>query len=342
VTEVALLSLGTTPGLRRADDAFATVLRDLGVSCRLVRVAIGPAGHLRRQLALTDLVEALAARRTAGRLPPARAVVISTVTAAFLAHPRVPYAIRFDAPAALNRPGVEGAWQRAVEPHALRRARMLLPWSPEAAAALPAGSGANVVPVRVPVERIAPAPGRDIDAATYAGYPRKRGLEVLCAAWAAAGAPGRLTIGGLDAEKGRAWLARCGVSEPPGIEWVGALPREDWLRTVARARVYINAARFEDHGLAQLEALSAGALLVTMPSPGAHPALGLARKLAPELVAADLSADGLAGALRAGLALSKPERAAYAERADALLGPHRRGAIVDVVERQVLPALGLG
>ncbi len=339
--DVALLSLGTTPGLRRADDAFATTLGELGLTCRVVRVAVGRAGRLRRHPAVTDLVEALAARRSAGHLPAARAVVISTVTAGLLQRPRVPYAIRFDAPAAINRPGLAGTWQRVAERAAVRAAPLLLPWSAEAAAALGDTGRARVVPVAVPVERIERAPERDIDAVAYAGYPRKRGLDVLCAAWGAIGAPGRLVIGGVDAPKGRAWLERCGVAEPAGVEWVGALPRERWLRTVARARLYVNASRFEDHGLAQLEALSAGALLVTVPSPGAHPPLRLARVLAPSLVAPELSAPALAGALRAGLSLSADDRAAYAACADELLRDHRAEAIGAVVEREVLPALGL-
>jgi Glycosyl transferases group 1 len=338
--DVALLSLGTTPGLRRADDAFGTLLGELGLECRMVRVAVGRAGHLRRHPAATDLVEALAARRSAGHLPAARAVVISTVTAGLLHRPRVPYAIRFDAPAALNRPGLAGAWQRAAERAAVRQAPLLLPWSAEAGAALREGHG-RVVPVAVPVERIVGATERDIDAIAYAGYPRKRGLDVLCAAWGAIGAPGRLVIGGVDGAKGRTWLERCGVAEPPGVEWVGALPRDRWLETVARARVYVNASRFEDHGLAQLEALSAGAALVTVPSPGPHPPLRLARALAPSLVAPELSAPVLADALRAGLSLSDDERAAYAARADELLREHRAEAIRAVVEREVLPALGL-
>ena len=64
---------------------------------------------------------------------------------------------------------------------------------------------------------------RDIDAAAYAGYPRKRGLEILCAAWAAGGR-GRLVIGGLDRDKGLRWLERHSVAEPEGVEWVD-LPR---------------------------------------------------------------------------------------------------------------------
>jgi glycosyltransferase involved in cell wall biosynthesis len=337
--DIALLTSSPTLGWRRADDAFAALLREAGASCAVLRFPIGRAGALRRHPALTDLVEALAARHGAARLPAARAVVVSSVTAALLLRLDLPYAVRFDAPAALNRPGLPGAWQRAVEPRALARASLLLPWSEEAAAPL-AATGRPVVPVGVPVERIAPAATRDLDVLAYAGNPDKRGLDDLCAAWAQ-GLPGTLSIGGIAPERARAWLARRGVAEPPGVRWLGVVARERWLELLSRARVFVNAARFEDHGLAPLEALSAGAALVTTPSPGPYPALRIARALAPELVTADRSPSALAAALRAGLAVGDGARAKYAAAADERLVPHRREAILATVAGEVLPALGV-
>jgi len=341
VSDIALVSLATTPGLRAADDALAAGLRAAGVTCEIVPVEIGArAGRLRRQVALTDLVEALAARR-AGRAVRARAVIFSTVTAALLQRaPGVPWAVRFDAPAALNRPGPSGAWQRARERRVLGRAGLLLPWGPAAARAAP-GEGARAVVLPVPVQVPPSRAERDVDAAAYAGYPRKRGLEILCAAWSAAGAPGRLVIGGLDRTKGLAWLERCGVPEPAGVEWAGELPREQWLEVVGRARIFVNASRWEDHGLSQLEALAAGTPLVTVPSPGAFEALPLAGELAPDLVARDLSAAALARAIRAGLALGPGGREAYAARAAELLAPYRPAAVAETLATQVLPALGV-
>jgi glycosyltransferase involved in cell wall biosynthesis len=340
--DIALVSLGTTPGLRRADDAFATLAREAGASCEVLRVRIGPAARLRRQVTVTDVVEALAARSAALRAG-AGAIVFSTVTASLLARPSVPYAVRFDSPAALNRRGLSGAWQRRRERGAFRRARLLLPWGEAAAAAVPEAIRTERVRLPVPVDS---APGeyrRDLDAVAYAGYPRKRGLEILCAAWAEAAPEGaRLVIGGVDRERGLRWLTRHGVDEPAGVEWAGALPRERWLATVARARLFLNASRWEDHGLAQLEALAAGTPLVTVPSPGPYEALPLARRLDPELVAADLSAAALAAALRAGLALGDDTRAAYAARARELLAPYRPAAVRRVLAERVLPALGVG
>ena len=338
--DVALLSSGPTLGWRRADEAFAAQVREAGATCALVRVSIGRAGLLKRHPAATDLVEAAAAWHAAAWLPPARDVVISSVTTSFFVRPRQPYAIRFDAPARLNRPGAAGAWQRGIEPHVLARASLLLPWSAEAAAPLQL-ERSRVIALGVPVERIAAASRRDIDVLAYAGNPHKRGLGLLCSAWEHAGSPGRLVIGGIAAAEGREWLASHGVREPAGVEWAGVAPRQDWLALLGRARAFVNAARFEDHGLAPLEALSGGAVLITVPSPGPYPALAMARALAPDLVAAERSAVALADALRAGLARSEGERRDYAQRADSLLAPHRAQAISRTVADVVLPALGV-
>jgi hypothetical protein len=325
--DVALLSASPTLGWRMADDAFASLVRDAGASCAVVRVSVGRAAFFKRHPALTDLVEASASRHSAGRLPPARAVVVSTVTGSFFQRLSVPYAVRFDAPAALNRPGWPGAWQRWIEPRALARASVLLPWSEEAAV-----PGRCVIPLGVPIERVPGAAVRDIAALAYAGNPHKRGLEVLASAWGSAGLDGRLVVGGISSEAGRAWLARHGVPDP-GIEWVGVIPRSAWLALLGRARLYVNASRFEDHGIAPLEALSAGAALVSLPTPGPYPALRMARSLAPSLVS-----DDLAAALRAGTAV---DLADYARRADALLAPHRVEALRRTVAEEVLPALGI-
>ena len=103
---------------------------------------------------------------------------------------------------------------------------------------------------------------------------------------------------------------------------------------VGRAKVFVNASRREDYGLAQLEALSAGCALVTVPSPGPYEALPMARELSPELVSEDLTA-----ALRAGLDIA--DRDAYAARARGLLAPFRPDAVQRVVAGELLPALGV-
>jgi glycosyltransferase involved in cell wall biosynthesis len=228
-----------------------------------------------------------------------------------------------------------------VERGVLTRARLLMPVSVGAEAAV-ADVERPRVRVPIPIEPIEGAAERDIDAVAYASYPRKRGLELLCAAWAAAAPPGaRLVVGGADRAKGLAWLRRKGIGEPDGVEWAGELPRADWLDRVARARMYLNASRWEDFGIAPMEALAAGTPLVTVPTPGSFEALPLARELDPRLVAEDGSADALAEAIRAGFAIGEDERAAYAARAGALLGPYREDAVARVVAERVLPGLGI-
>lgn len=342
--DIALVSLGTTPGLVRSDASFAALVREAGASCEVVPVRLGPvANRLRRQVSVTDLVEARAARRAARGIE-ARAVVFSTVTAAMFQRPAIPYAVRLDAPAALNRPGPSGAWQRAVERRALGRADLLIPLSETAERALPRldGGTPRVVRVPIPVAPVPPAPVRDIDAVTYASSPRKRGLELVCAAWGeAAPAGARLVVGGVERERALRWLDRHGVPEPPGVEWAGALPHEEWLATVARARVFVNGSRWEEYGIAALEALSAGTPLATVPTPGAFEALPLARALAPALVAPDSEPASLARALGAGLALDEQARAGYARRANEMLEPYREDAVRRTIAVSVLPALGI-
>jgi len=178
------------------------------------------------------------------------------------------------------------------------------------------------------------------DAVAYAANPDKRGLELLVRAWGEAGPPGgRLGVGGLDRPAGERWLRRLGVHEPPGVEWLGELEPGRWLSLVAGAGVFVNASRFEDWGLAQMEALSAGVPLVTVPTPGANAALPLARELAPGLVASARSTEALAGALRAGLALDGAARLAYAKAAERLLAPYREPELRRRVAEEVLPRL---
>ena len=335
--DIAIVSLGTTMGLVHADAAFAAQLEAAGAECRIVPVTIGPAGKLRRLMWLTDLVEALAARRSAHGLK-AGVIVYSTITAALLQPDRGPFAVRFDGLAATNRPGPGGAWQRRRERAVLARAGLLLPSSPAAAAA--AGRVGSAVVLSPPVLTAA-APAEDApDAVAYGADPKKRGLDLLCRAWAAAAPPGaRLVISGLDREKGLRALSRGGVAEPDGVEWLPSVEPERWRSLVAGARVFVNASRFEDWGIAQMEALAAGTPLVTVPTAGANVALPLARELAPELVAPERSVDALAEALRAGLALDAPARLRYARRALPLLEPYRDEALRRVVAEDVLPRL---
>lgn len=343
MTDLLLVSLGTTRGLRVADAAFADFARGGGASVETVATRIGLTGRLRRAYPVIDLVEAAAARRAlsaglAAHEP--RAVVFSTTTAALLAPVEVPYAVRMDSPAALNRPGPRNAVLHALERRRLAGARVVLPWSAAAAAALPPGSARSVV-VRVPVE----ASGeRERDGAqlavAYTPDPKAKGLDLLCSAWSEAGLPAaRLAVFGIEPERGRAHLARHGVAEPHGIEWRGMAPAAEFRASLRSARALVVAARWEDFGQAQLEALADGALLVTAPAGGAYEALALARELDARLVSADHSSPSLGAAIRIALEMPEAEASAYTERATERLAPYRPEAIARVVAGEVLPVL---
>ena len=337
-SDIALISLGTTPGLRRADAAFKAAADAAGVSCELVQVRIGAAGRLRRQMTVTDLVEARAAR-AAARNVRARAFVYSTVTAALMQEPGAAAAIRFDSPAALNRPGSAGAWQRRAERQAMERATALLPWGEPSKAALPHRLQPKAIALHVPIRRPPEASAsRDVEVLAYAGYPEKRGLDLLVRAWNEVGGDRRLVVAGIEQERAADWLRRREVPIPSTVEFVGLLERDEWDALLLRTRIFANASRREDHGLSQLEALAAGAMLVTVPSVGAYEALPIARRLEPRFVSTAIDAYPLARALRSAFDADLPD---YAARAARELEPYAPQAVQRVFEEQVLPALGL-
>jgi glycosyltransferase involved in cell wall biosynthesis len=170
---------------------------------------------------------------------------------------------------------------------------------------------------------------RDIAAIAYVANPRKKGLDVLLAAWARAHRPGeQLCLAGVAEPDLRAQ----GFALPAeGVSAMGSLPPAEYRALLRRARVYACAARREDYGLAQLEALADGCLLVTVASPGPYAALPLARELDPRLVGGDLAA-----MLRTALDEPTP---GYAERALAALEPFRRAAVDRLVSDELLPRL---
>jgi hypothetical protein len=346
--DVLVVSLGSTEGLRRADDELQDSLRRAGVSVAIARPF--PPAEI-PTLMLTDLVWAHAARDAAKeilehqRRRPARSIIYSSTTAALL-WPR-PGAIRFDATSAGNRSGHHGLWQRPLERRRLRQAPLLLPWSEaglrEAPQAAQRGDRAVVLPVPVEASSApsssSPAANetvRDIAAITYAANPSKKGLDRVLSAWRQARAD--RPVGGPDEE-----LIVAGASaealqralpvghEQHGVRVVGALAPQDYRALLRRARVFVCAPRREDYGIAQLEALADGAQLVTTPAPGPYAALPIARDLDPRLVGEDL-----AGGLRA--ALDQP-LADYASRARQALAPFSREAADRVVSQELLPRL---
>jgi glycosyltransferase involved in cell wall biosynthesis len=320
VTRILLVSLGSTAGLRAADDALAASLERAGAA---VTIARAETPHAVRTLALTDFAWARAAN-AAARAALARerrdSIIYSTITAALLA-PQ-PGAIRFDSLAAANRPGRHGIWQRPRERRVLPHATVLIPWS---AASLEGASAARIPVVVVPVAVAPsgpPAPARDIAAITYGANPHKKGLDRTLAAWDEARHPGEeLVVAGVPE-----------LASRDGIRSVGLLAAAEYRELLRRARLYVTAPRREDYGIAQLEALADGCLLVTTPAPGPYEALELARKLDPRLVG-----DDLAHAIR--LALDEP-LPGYAEAAErSIQDRHTLAAVDRVVATELLPAL---
>jgi glycosyltransferase involved in cell wall biosynthesis len=334
--DVLIVSLGSTEGLRRADEELLASLERAGARVRIARAAAPPP---MRTMMLTDLAWARTARTAAieclARMRPSSpgAIVYSTTTAALL-WPR-PGVIRFDAPSSGNRPGRHGLWQRPLERRRLAQASLLLPWSKgglnEAPAAVRQGDRALVLPV--PVEpSIADGQPRDIAAITYAANPHKKGLDLVLEAWRGVRrerGSGELVVAGASV----AQLARAGfpVADEEGVRVVGALPADQYRALVRRARVFVCAPRREDYGIAQLEALADGCMLVTTPAQGPYAALPIARSLDPRLVSEDLR-----GALRA--ALVDPP-ADYAARAREPLASFSRQATDRLVAQELLPRL---
>ena len=342
--DVLLLSLGTTLGWRAADAIFVDQLRHAGASVTATTVRIGASGRLRRAYPVTDLVEAFAARRAlraALRRERPRALVISSSTAAMLADPEgLPYAVRLDAPARLNRPGVQNAGIHALERRALAKARLVLPWSRAALDSLPpCASRAILVPPPV-VPSGEPAAERERLTVAYTPDVKAKGLDIVCAAWAeAALEDARLLVFGVEPDRALAHLQRVGVPLPAGVEFLGKTPPAEFRAALRRARAYLGGARWEDFGMAPLEALADGALLVTVPSGGPFEALTMARRLAPELVAKSVAGGSLAAALRVAFALPPAEVERYRTEAARLVEPFRPEAVQMAVKEQVLPAL---
>lgn len=330
--DVLIVSLGSTGGLRSADEELLTSLRRAGASAEIAVAAPQPQT---RTLMLTDLRWALAARQatqSALDREHARALIYSTTTASLL-WPR-PGAIRFDAPARGNRPGRHGLWQRPFEQRRLRAAPLLLPQSEGALLELPSSARRSVGPggalvLPVPIEPSGPHRARDIAAITYAANPFKKGLDLVLDAWRQVRREGEeLVVAGVTEQELRRLSYRV---QGPGVRVVGMLDPEDYRALLRRSRLYVCAARREDYGLAQLEALADGCMLVTTPSPGPYAALPLARELDERLVDGDLGV-----ALRTALDDPLPHYSAHAAQA---VAPFRREAADRLVSEELLPRL---
>ena len=247
-------------------------------------------------------------------------MIYSTSTAALLA-PR-PGAIRFDAPAAGNRPGRHGLWQRPVERRRLAAAALLVPWSEGGLAEAPSPH-ADAVVVPVPVEASGTSEDRDIAAITYGAHPEKKGLDRVLAAWAAARREG---------EELSSWPAWRGRDLDRGARFAGMLsPRASTARCCAARECSSPRRGARTTGSRSSRRWPTAARSSPPRRPGRMPRCPLARDLDPRLVTGDL-----ATAIRAALDDPAP---GYAERAAAALGPWRRERVDRVVADVLLPRL---
>ncbi len=321
--DVLLVSLGSTAGLRAADEALVSSLRTAGADVEVVRAA---AQSDVRTLMATDWRWARAARSAAqaGLTEHDPGAVVYSTTTAALWWPR-PGAIRYDAPAAANRPGRHGLWQRPLEHRRMREAPLLIPMTQGTLDETPSPHAPTcIVPIPVTPSPDAGA-DRDVAALTYAANPEKKGLNRVLAAWSQARRPGEeLVVAGLDGSHTAAVPAE-------GVRYAGRLAPDAYRTLLRRARVYVTAPRREDYGIAQLEALADGAQLITTLAPGPYAALPLARALDARLVG-----DDLAGALR--IALDDPAPR-YAERAADAIASFLIPAVDAVVAGDLLPLL---
>jgi glycosyltransferase involved in cell wall biosynthesis len=242
----------------------------------------------------------------------------------------------------MNRPGARNAVLHALERRSLARATLVLPTSTVAAGALPAGAArAVVVPPPVVVSGVSADGGREPLAVAYTPDPKAKGLDLLCHAWGLSDVPlaARLEVFGIERERALRHLLRTGVPEPPAVRWRGLVSSEEFQAALARCQALVTSARWEDFGMAQLEALALGALLVSTATDGPFEALAITRGLAPELVAPDQSTQALADCISRAFALSNEDVAKYRAAASARIAPYLPDAIARTIAEQVLPVL---
>jgi glycosyltransferase involved in cell wall biosynthesis len=349
---ILLVGCADTLGWRTIEAEFAASLERLGVPYRQVRRSPGLVQRLPRTYAMAELAEARVARRAlreelAAATP--RAVVLMSSTASLLIDVEglrrggIEVGIRIDCPAAVNRPGPAGLPQRLLERRRLPRASAVIAMGPRSAATV-AGLAPRTIalPTTIDVPRAPASPGRPPRLLAYCANPRRKGLDRIVRAWGMLG-PQRgdavLTVTGIKADPARAALRRARIDLPPGIELCGPVPRERQLELLRGASGFVSASRWEEWGIAQLEALAAGVPLITTPARGAYEAEPLARELSPELVVPGDRPELLAAAIRIALELDDGARARYRSRAAQLVEPFGPGAVDRVMSEQVLPAL---
>lgn len=306
---------------------------------------------------LLDLAEAWTLRQSLRRHlaahPDVDTVIFATTTAALLQPAAVldRSALRFDALACENRLGWACVLSRLLERRALRHIRVLMPMS---ASRLPTlgrfrylQRAEVVLPMPPPLDeadqiegpdRPPHEPGRVL---CYAANPVKKGLDTILRAWALRSAehPAQLLIAGIDAAAAAPYLAEHGLPVGADVRFLGRLPQAEFRNELRRAEVYLAASRYEDFGMAQLEAVNLGAVLVSVPSGGPFEAGAILREIDPALLAADDSPPALARALDHALGMGPAARDEVVRAGRGRLAPYLRTALADRIRQRLLPAI---
>src|SRR5436309_1571052 len=148
-TDVLVVSIDGTIGWGAAVRELVAALTRAGA--RVATAGTGPVPEV-RTFALTDFVQARAARRAARRAlaeHDPKAIIYCSITASLL-WPR-PGVVWLDSLAAENRPGRHGIWQRRVERRRVARAPLVLAMSPRALDSVPRPE-TSVIVLAEPVE----------------------------------------------------------------------------------------------------------------------------------------------------------------------------------------------
>ena len=329
MSDLLVVSLGTTLGWRVADRLFCEQAEAAGASTEIVAVGRGAADRLRRGYPVNDFVEA---RRRGARFSrhwsasEPRAIAFSSSTTAMLGpETGLPYAVRLDAPAALNRPGRRSSPVRALERRVLSRARVVLPRA-TLREGLPAGAAPAVV-LPPPVVSSGEHEGDEPLAVAYVPDPKAKGLDVVvkpgpglrsaAPSWRSSRWSPTVARRRIVARPDAAVGATCGGRPARGV------PRHAASRSRPRGGRALGGLR-----QAPLEALADGHCSPRFRRPASFAALPLARELARRLVS-----DDLAAAVTAAFALE--DLTAYRARAADLVAPFRLEALVSRIRDEV-------
>ena len=93
-------------------------------------------------------------------------------------------------------------------------------------------------------------------------------MDILIKAWSMLHENKKLVVTGVNKEDAVLYLKKKSIKIPHNIEFAGVMTRAGYLSKLARSGFYISPARFEEFGIAVLEALSYGKPVAATPTIG--------------------------------------------------------------------------